>query len=106
MANTQEATAILPFSLHHRLALTVEHKRVTVEQMEAELGRSHNTILNYISGRTRPSRGDVNAWAQTAGVSFFWLWNGSEPDGGEPSDLPPTREYRPLSTLTLVPRAA
>jgi hypothetical protein len=82
MATAQKAgTAILAFEMHHRLALTVEYGRVEVDELMDALGRSRNTILNYISGRTRPSKGDVNTWAQMAGVSFMWLWNGTDPDG-------------------------
>jgi hypothetical protein len=92
MATAQAGAAILAFELHHRLALTVEYGRVEVDELMDALGRSRNTILNYISGRTRPSKGDVNTWAQMAGVSFMWLWNGVNPDG-EPINGSTTAGY-------------
>lgn len=91
MATTQAAPDThawsLPFEQHHRLALTVEYGRVTIEALMERFEVSRNTVLNYIAGRTSPPPTTVEVWAGMAKVSELWLKKGvgrpgDEPDGG------------------------
>ena len=48
------------------------------------LGVSRQTIGNYASGRTHPTKGDMRLWAMRCGVSLRWLETGEAGSGGDP----------------------
>lgn len=92
----------LDFQLHHRLALTIEEGLATVDDMATLFECHRNTILNWISGRSTPRRRDVRQWAMRTGVSFDWLWSGTE----EPPNDPLTDRRKPMQPSIRHLRAA
>lgn len=77
------------FGLSDRLAkaLTVAH--VSNAEMAQALDVSRNTITNYTSGRTKPSRLQLREWAVRTGAPLEWLETGTLKEVGPGSlDLP------------------
>ncbi|KQQ22569.1 hypothetical protein ASF48_05130 [Rathayibacter sp. Leaf299] len=74
----------LAFTLGDRLAKAMRIAGTTREQMATALDVSPNTIGNYTSDRTKPSKLQVKEWAVKTGVPVQWLLTGdaSENDGG------------------------
>lgn len=92
------AASVPHFEMRHRLRLALEYSRVSVKQMADALDLGRNTITNYLSGRSRPSKATRQAWAFRCGVPFEWIETGEapaeSPEGGVPrSILGDTRRY-------------
>ena len=81
MSNTQIAQNPSPwtFGRHDRLAKAMAVAGLGNAEMADALDVSRNTITNYTSGRTNPSRLQVKEWALKTGAPFEWLWDGVEP---------------------------
>lgn len=95
-------TALLQFDLQDRLAKSLRVAGVSVQELAEYLGVNRNTVGNYLSGRTRPSRSILIAWALRCGVPIQWLEHGvlpsNEPDGWAPrgsNPEPAVYELRP-----------
>ena len=88
MSNTQRSHEQSPwtFGRGDRLAKALEVAEVTNAEMATYLEVSANTIGNYTSGRTKPSRLQVKEWAMRTGAPYEWLENGDDvgPTGIEP----------------------
>lgn len=89
------------FGLSDRLAkaLTVAH--VSNAEMAQALDVSRNTITNYTSGRTKPSRLQLREWAVRTGAPLEWLETGAVPD----PNMPP-KDYKAAGSLVRVDFAA
>jgi len=61
------------WDLADRLGKALRESDVGVGEMAEYLGMSRNTVGNYLSGRRRPDRATVIAWALRTGVAFAWL---------------------------------
>lgn len=57
---------------------------LTPEEMAEALDVSRNTIGNYRSGRTKPSKLQVKEWAIRTGAPLEWLVSGRMPDDEAP----------------------
>jgi transcriptional regulator with XRE-family HTH domain len=66
-------TQTLALPIKYRLAFSLEHAGLTVDDMAAELGCHHNTVLNYLAGRTVPKRPTLRVWALATGLPISWL---------------------------------
>lgn len=105
MSMTATAIGIPEWTVADRLRKAREARgwsqKELVDRSDGEL--TLRTVSNYESNNydSERKRATMRSWAFATGVPLGWII-----DGVYPSDLPPTREYRPLSTLTLVPRAA
>lgn len=64
------------FGLADRLEKALKVGRVSNGSMAAALDVSRNTVTNYTSGRTTPSKLQVKEWAIRTGAPFEWLWDG------------------------------
>lgn len=77
-----------------------------VQGLAAELGVHRNTLSRYLSGRGKPDRRTLIAWALATGVPLRWLETGVFPgpddDGGlwapRGSNPQPT-DYRSLQVV-------
>jgi transcriptional regulator with XRE-family HTH domain len=78
------------WELEDRLAKALRHAGVGKSEMAAELGCVRQTVTNYLSGKTAPSKAVLRVWALRCGVSYRWLVNGETPTGG--SDDGPGQE--------------
>lgn len=74
------------FEMRHRLARALELGGVTRAGMAEHLGLSDNTIRNYLSGRTTPSRSTVRDWSMRCGVPTEWVLTGDVTLPGPPAD--------------------
>lgn len=87
MGKTQEQHNVSPwaFGLGDRLEKALRVARVSNSEMADALGVSANTIGNYTSGRTTPSKLQVKEWAMRTGAPLPWLQDGIEEDS-DPED--------------------
>jgi len=85
VSNPAPDERIPPWELHHRLSRSLEFAGVSIPDMADTLGVAETTMRNYLSGRTRPRRGALTAWALRTGVPLRWIEYGDEPQmsGGE-----------------------
>ncbi|MFF7683117.1 helix-turn-helix domain-containing protein [Microbacterium sp. NPDC007973] len=74
------------FDLGDRLDKALRVAGVSTAEMADTLDVSRNTIGNYTSGRTRPSRLQIREWAARTGAPVQWLETGMVgPAGIEPT---------------------
>lgn len=85
MSQTQPTTSDpLAWDLVDRLnkSLRVSPFRTSTD-LAAALGVHRNTVSNYLSGRIKPDRRTLMAWALACGVPFAWLEGVGTPDANE-----------------------
>ena len=71
------------FPQHYRLRLAMEQAGLDIDGMAAEIGMHRNSVLNYVSGRTRPNGAALRLWAMRTGVALEWLqMRDAQPDDG------------------------
>ncbi|WP_428831898.1 helix-turn-helix transcriptional regulator [Gulosibacter sediminis] len=90
--NTHPANhwAALAFTRADRLTKALDFGGVSNQDMAETLGVSRQTIGNYTSGRTNPSKATLMAWALRTGVPLEWLQTGHIPDVPENEKMPLT----------------
>lgn len=67
-------TGITPrYKLHHALAVAMEEANVEPEDMALAIGKSLNTVYNYMAGRSTPGFETVVKWANTCNVPLSWF---------------------------------
>lgn len=106
MSEQRHPNNIPTFELRHRLELAMEAAGLKPEDMAVTLELAPTTIRNYLSGRTRPSKGAVTEWALRCGVDRDWLWKGeaSNPGPGQGvSQFPWTKGRRGRKPARVVP---
>lgn len=74
------------WDLADRLVKALRVGDVGKGEMAEHLGVNPNTVGNYVSGRTKPSRAVLRVWAMRCGVPLEWLLTGQV----DSSDGPPT----------------
>jgi len=84
MSEMYSAHGAPKWDLSDRLNKALRHSGKSTQQMADELGVHRNTISNYTSGRKRPDRRTILAWAVATGVSVEWLEIGEVTSGGGP----------------------
>ena len=89
MGNAERTTPQAPpspwaFGLADRLDKALKVSNVSNASMASALDVSRNTVTNYTSGRTVPSRLQIKEWALRTGAPIEWLLTGVEPT--PPSD--------------------
>ena len=67
------------FGLSDRLDKALKVGNVSNADMAAALDVSRNTISNYTSGRTKPSKLQIKEWAVRTGAPLVWLEHGIDP---------------------------
>ena len=93
------------FNMADRLDKALRVAGITNADMADALDVSQNTIGNYTSGRTKPSRLQLREWAMRTGAPLTWLETGKVgPTGLDP--MTSTVEYGRLATVTPINRAA
>lgn len=70
------------FGLSDRLAKAMSVAGMSNSEMADALDVSRNTITNYTSGRTKPSRLQIREWAVRTGAPLEWLETGERPVNG------------------------
>ena len=60
----------------------MEHAGLKPQDLAETLDVHRNTITHYLTGRTHPTRATLMAWGMRTGVSWRWILDGTEPDGG------------------------
>lgn len=83
MANAERTTPQAPpspwsFGLADRLEKALRVSDVSNAEMAAALDVSRNTVGNYTSGRTSPSKLQIKEWAIRTGAPLEWLLTGAE----------------------------
>lgn len=86
------------FGMPDRLEKALKVAKVATSDMADALGVSRNTISNYTSGRTSPSRLQVKEWSVRTGAPLEWLLDGIDPNN-PPSDYLAARP-RPVAYLS------
>lgn len=89
--------AQLEFGLSDRLAKALNVSKTSSSEMAEALDVTPTTISNYTSGRTRPRKPVVQAWALKTGVPISWLETGVTPGGGDPEMSP--SDYKPAVSI-------
>lgn len=89
--------ANLEFGLGDRLAKALAVADTNGPEMAEFLGVSRQTVGNYTSGRTRPNRATLRAWALKTGVPLSWIETGIIPDTDDPNL--PSSDYKRVDSL-------
>jgi transcriptional regulator with XRE-family HTH domain len=95
------------FSLGDRLKLARKVGNETRDSMAERLDVTPQTISNYESGKSTPSRLQINAWAVATEVDVEWLKTGvaqpdEDPRGGSESDGSPLSDSNRRPPLYIV----
>lgn len=81
-----EGDRALEWDLVDRLHKSMRVAHLTGPGIAAKLDVHRNTVNNYLSGRTKPDRRTLVAWAFATGVPVEWLITGQgephQPEGG------------------------
>ncbi len=101
MTTAAQTGVIVPsFNLRDRMGKCLEVAEFSVADMATVLGVSRQTVNNWLSGRYKPQRATLVAWALATGVDLTWLETGqapAEPGPDEGIGTPPgTRTLNPL----------
>lgn len=91
-----EAGTIPPISIATRLRIAREWRDLDQQQVADEMGISRATVSNYETGKTRPGKMAINAWAVVTRVDVEWLRNGTATPGS--SDYK-GQGYRPVERV-------
>ena len=89
--------AQLEFGLSDRLAKALSVSKTSSTEMAEALDVTPTTISNYTSGRTRPRKPVIQAWALKTGVPYSWLESGIMPNGNDPNL--PVLDYKRVDSL-------
>lgn len=93
MTSAYEAGTIPVIGVQHRLRIAREFAGLEQADLAEMVGISRTSVSNAESGKTRPRKITLNAWALATGVPVTWLQTGeapADPDGGdEGSAVPP-----------------
>lgn len=81
--NAQGYVFAFEFVLHDRLRKALEVAGVSVQDMATACGVSRNTVGNWLSGRTAPSRGVLMLWSTVTDAPLNWLETGAVPMPGD-----------------------
>ena len=86
MTSAYNQGRIPEFEMHDRLRKARESAGYGREQLADAMEVSRNSVYNAESGRTRPRKIMLNAWALACGVPVDWIITGKSPGSGpEPS---------------------
>lgn len=80
--NAQGYVFVFQFVLHDRLRKALDVSGVSVQDMADACGVSRNTVGNWLSGRTKPSRGALMLWSTVTDAPLDWLETGTVPKMG------------------------
>ncbi|MGI9124170.1 MAG: helix-turn-helix transcriptional regulator, partial [Mycobacterium sp.] len=71
--------------IRHRMRIAREYAGLEQEQLAERMGVSRTTVGNAETGRVKPRKIVVNAWAMACGVPVSWILTGqsggANPDG-------------------------
>lgn len=81
-SNAQGYVFAFEFGLHDRLRKALEVSDTSVQAMADALGVSRNTVGNWLSGRSVPSKGNLMLWSTITGAPLHWLETGTVPAMG------------------------
>ena len=86
MSNPQSEAEVPQWDVADRMGKALRASGVTPKQMANYLHVHRNTITNYTSGKSKPLRSTLIAWADITRCSLDWLETGqgsvnSPPDG-------------------------
>lgn len=70
------------FGLHDRLRKALEVSGTSVQAMADACGVSRNTVGNWLSGRTKPTKGALMLWSTVTNAPLNWLETGTVPAFG------------------------
>lgn len=92
MTTAYDSGKIPAIEPRHRLRIAREAAELEQKALATLIGVDRNTISNAESGRTKPRRLLLNAWALATGVPVTWLLTGEAPapegPGGGEASLP------------------
>lgn len=73
-----EVRNIPPITLPTRLRMAREWRELDQQDVADEMGISRATVSNYETGKTKPGKMALNAWAVATRVDVEWLKTGNE----------------------------
>lgn len=84
MSTAFDSGHIPEITIRHRLRIAREEAGYEQGQLAELIGVGRNTVSNAESGKTKPRKVMVNAWAMATGVPVKWLETGEAPTGTGP----------------------
>ena len=84
MSTAFDSGHIPEITIRHRLRIAREEAGYEQGQLAELIGVGRNTVSNAESGKTKPRKVMVNAWAMATGVPVKWLETGEAPAGTDP----------------------
>jgi transcriptional regulator with XRE-family HTH domain len=100
MTSAYESGQVPPIEVRHRLRISREFAGLEQEELADQIGVSRTTIGNAETGRVKPRKITLNAWAYACGVPVSWIESGGEAPppshvaggrGGDPDGAPSKR---------------
>ena len=82
MSEAPQGAAIPQWTLGDRMRKAREHADLSQAQLAAEIGIGRTSVVNYETGRKRPSRPVLLSWALRCGVDHAWLRGDRNPRFG------------------------
>ena len=80
MTSATQAGVCPPIELRHRLRIAREYAGLDQEQLADRIEAARSTVSNAETGKVKPRRMVVVAWAMACGVSREWLESGKDPE--------------------------
>ena len=81
MTSAYDQGNVPDFEMRHRLQLAREFAGLDRGQLADRMEISRNSVINAETGRTRPRKLVLNAWAMATGVPVSWIITGEAPKG-------------------------
>jgi len=78
MTSAYESGQVPPIEIRHRLRIAREFAGLEQEELAELIGVSRTTIGNAETGRVKPRKITLNAWAYACGVPVSWIESGGE----------------------------
>jgi transcriptional regulator with XRE-family HTH domain len=87
MTSAYESGNVPPILVKHRLRIAREYAHLEQDELADLIGVSRTTVSNAESGRVKPRKITLNAWALACGVPVGWIEQGSTPTPTRTEDL-------------------
>lgn len=102
MTSAYESGNVPAILVQHRLRIAREFAHLEQVDLAEKIGVSRTTIGNAETGRVKPRKITLNAWALACGVPVTWLIAGDQPNAAPPDDGGREPVDQPNSVVTRI----
>lgn len=105
MTSAYDQGHVPQFEMRHRLQLAREYAGLRRSELAERMEISRNSVINAETGRSKPRKLMLNAWALACGVPVSWIVTGKH-DGDSPGPSSGLGIICPANELKLSKRTA